>query len=81
LKEGLDVEYLITIINQAKCKNNGMYSHVRKKGFKDCPGVMLHGDHLSLEYLQEKTAVLDALLNTIERDILMKSGRFRSLNN
>jgi len=81
LKEGLDVEYLITIINQVRCKNNGMYSHVRKKGFKDCPGIMLHGDHLSLEYLQEKTAVLDTLLNTIEKDILLKSGRFRSLEN
>ena len=81
MKEGLDVEYLITLINQARCKNNGMFSHVRKKGFKDCSGTMLHGDHLSIEYLQEKTAVLGMLLDTIEKDILLKSGVFRSLNN
>ena len=81
MKEGIDTEYLITLINQIRCKNNGMFSHVRKKGFKDCAGIMLHGDHLSIEYLQEKTAVLDMLLDTIEKDILVKSGRFRSLNN
>lgn len=81
MKEGIDTEYLITLINQIRCKNNGMFSHVRKKGFKDCLGIMLHGDHLSIEYLQEKTAVLDMLLDTIEKDILLKSGRFRSLNN
>ncbi len=81
MKEGIDTEYLISMINQVRCKNNGMYSHVRKKGFKDCPGIMLHGDHLSLEYLQEKTAVLDALLDTIKNDILLKSGVLRKLQN
>jgi len=79
--EGIDTEYLISMISQVRCKNNGMYSHVRKKGFKDCSGIMLHGDHLSLEYLQEKTAVLDALLDTIEKDILLKSGVLRKLQN
>jgi len=81
LKEGIDTEYLITLINQVRCKNNGIYSHVRKKGFKDCLGTMLHGEHLSLEYLQEKTAVIDTLLDTIENDILLKSGRFRMMEN
>jgi len=81
LKEGIDTEYLITLINQVRCKNNGMHGHVRKNGFKDCSGTMLHGEHLSLEYLQEKTAVIDALLDTIEKDILLKSGRFRMMEN
>ena len=81
MKEGIDTEYLTSLINQVRCKNNGMYLHVRKKGFKDCPGTMLHGDHLSIEYLQEKTAVLDALLDTIQKDILLKSGVFRKLRN
>ena len=79
--EGIDTEYLITIINQVRCKNNGIKSHVNKKGFKDCPGIMLHGDHLSIEYLQEKTNVIDMLLDTIEKDILLKSGRLRTLEN
>lgn len=81
MKEGIDTEYLITIINQVRCKNNGIKSHVNKKGFKDCPGIMLHGDHLSFPYLQEKTNVIEQLLNTIEKDILLKSGRLRNLDN
>lgn len=79
--QGIDTEYLTSLISQVRCKNNGMYLHVRKKGFKDCSGTMLHGDHLSIEYLQEKTAVLDALLDTIQKDILLKSGMFRKLRN
>lgn len=79
--DGIDTEYLITLINQVRCKNNGIKSHVNKKGFLENPGVMVNGDHLSFEYLQEKTALIDALLNTIEKDILLKSGRLRMLNN
>ena len=81
MKDGIDTEYLVELIRQLRCKNNGIKSHVNKKGFVDNPGVMVNGDHLSFEYLQEKTAVIDALLNTIEKDILLKSGRFRSLEN
>jgi hypothetical protein len=81
MKDGIDTEYLITLIGQVRCKNNGIKSHVNKKGFKDCPGIMLHGDHLSISYLQEKTNVIEQLLNTIEKDILLKSGRFRTLEN
>ena len=81
MKEGIDTEYLITIINQVRCKNNGIKSHLNKKGFKDCPGIMIHGDHLSFSYLQEKTNVIDMLLDTIEKDILLKSGRLRTLEN
>ncbi len=79
--DGIDTEYLITLISQVRCKNNGIKSHVNKKGFLENPGVMVNGDHLSFEYLQEKTALIDALLNTIEKDILLKSGRLRMLNN
>ena len=81
LPEGIDTEYLSSMIKQVRCKNNGMYFHVRKKGFKDCLGTMLHGEHLSLEYLQEKTTVVNMLLDTIEKDILLKSGVFRKLKN
>jgi len=81
LKEGLDVEYLITLIAQARCKVNGMNQHLNKKGFKDCPGIMLHGDHLSIEYLQEKAKVFAMLLDTIEKDVLLKSGMYRKLDN
>jgi hypothetical protein len=79
--DGIDTEYLITLIGQVRCKNNGIKSHVNKKGFLENPGVMVNGDHLSFEYLQEKTALIDALLDTIEKDILLKSGRLRMLNN
>lgn len=81
MKEGIDTEYLITLIGQIRCKNNGIKSHVNKKGFLDNPGVMINGDHLSFEYLQEKTSVIDMLLSTIELDILMKSGTLRNLKN
>ena len=81
MQEGIDTEYLVTLIAQVRCKNNGIKSHVNKKGFVDNPGVMVNGDHLSFEYLQEKTAVIDMLLDTILKDILLKSGRFRSLEN
>jgi len=77
----IDTEYLITLINQVRCKNNGIKSHINKKGFLDNPGVMVNGDHLSFEYLQEKADLIDMLLNTIERDVLLKSGRLRKLEN
>lgn len=81
MKDGIDTEYLITLISQVRCKNNGIKSHVNKKGFLDNPGVMINGDHLSFEYLQEKAHMIDMLLDTIEKDVLMKSGRLRELNN
>lgn len=82
MKEGIDTEYLITLIGQIRCKNNGIKSHVTKKGFLHAGGgVMVNGDHLSFEYLQEKSNVIEALLDTIEKDILLKSGRFRSMKN
>ena len=80
-KDGIDTEYLVALIGQVRCKNNGIRSHVNKKAFLEQDGVMVNGDHLSFEYLREKSNVLDALLDTIEKDILMKSGRFRNLNN
>ena len=81
MKEGLDTEYLITLIAQARCKVNGMNQHLNKEGFKDCPGIMLHGDHLSLDYMREKAGVFTMLLDTIEKDVLEKSGMYRKLNN
>jgi len=81
MKEGIDTEYLITLVNQIRCKNNGIKSHVNKKGFLDNPGVMVNGEHLSFEYLQEKTLLIDALLDTIKKDILLKSGVLRTLQN
>lgn len=81
MKEGIDTEYLITLIGQIRCKNNGIKSHVNKKGFLEKSGVMFNGEHLSFEYLQEKTNVIDMLLDTILKDVLLKSGMFRSLKN
>jgi len=80
LKE-VDTEYLITLINQVRCKNNGIKSHINKKEFLEIKGMMINGQHFSFEYLREKSAVLDMLLDTIEKDILLKSGRFRKLLN
>lgn len=79
LKE-IDVEYLTTLLGQIKCKNNGLISHLAKDEFK-IDGMMVGKDHLSFEYLREKTKVIDMLLHTIEKEILLKSGRLRSLNN
>ena len=81
MSKEVDAEYLITLIGQVRCKNNGIKSHINKKGFLNNPGVMVNGDHLSFEYLQEKADVIDMLLDTIERDVLLRSGRFRKLPN
>jgi len=81
LKEGIDTEYLISMIAQARCKVNGMKNELNKKGFKECPGIMLHGDHFSLEYMREKVVVFAMMLDTIEKDVLLKSGRLRSMEN
>lgn len=81
MKEGLDTEYLISMIAQARCKVNGMKNELNKKGFKECPGIMLHGDHFSLEYMREKANVFAMMLDTIERDILLKSGMLRKFQN
>ncbi len=80
MKEGIDTEYLITLISQVRCKNNGIKQHLKKKEFQ-IPGMMVGEDHLSFEYLREKSNVIDMLLDTIEKDILLKSGQFRSLKN
>lgn len=77
----IDTEYLITLVQQIRCKNNGIKSHINKKEFLKINGVMVNGDHLSFEYLQEKANLIDMLLDTIERDVLLKSGRFRKLPN
>ena len=77
----IDAEYLITLVQQIRCKNNGITSHINKKGFLEVDGVMVNGDHLSFEYLQQKANMIDMLLDTIEMDVLLKSGRFRKLLN
>jgi len=81
MSKEIDAEYLITLIGQVRCKNNGIKSHINKKGFLNNPGVMVNGDHLSFEYLQEKADVIDMLLDTIERDVLLRSGRYGKLPN
>ncbi len=81
MSKEIDTEYLITLIGQVRCKNNGIKSHINKKGFLEVGGVMVKGEHLSFEYLQEKADVIDMLLDTIERDVLLRSGRFRKLPN
>lgn len=81
MKDGIDTEYLIELIRQARCKNNGIKSHINKKAFLEIDGMMINGEHFSFEYLREKVNVEDMLFDTIERDILLKSGRFRNLEN
>ena len=81
MKDGIDTEYLIELIRQAKCKNNGIKSHVNKKAFLKIDGIMINGEHFSFEYLREKVNIEDALLDTILKDILLKSGRLRKLEN
>jgi len=77
----IDAEYLITLVQQIRCKNNGIKTHINKKGFLEIDGIMVNGNHLSFEYLQQKANVIDMLLDTIERDVLLRSGRFRKLPN
>ena len=81
MPEGIDTEYLVTMIGQARCKVNGMKKELNKEGFKECPGIMLHGDYFSFDYMREKATVFAMLLDTIERDILLKSRTFRKLSN
>jgi len=77
----IDTEYLIAIINQTRCKINGINTHINKKKFLEINGIMINDEHFSFEYLREKTNVMNALLDTIEKNILLKSGRFRKLEN
>ena len=77
----IDTEYLDTLLNQLRCKNNGIISHINKKGFLKTDGIMINDEHFSFEYLREKSSLIDALINTIKNDILSKSGRFRKLEN
>ena len=44
-------------------------------------GSIIGEDHLSFEYLREKSGMIDMLLNTIQKDVLLKSGVFRKLSN
>lgn len=80
MADGIDTEYLVQLISQVKCKNNGIKSHLSKKAFQ-IDGMMVGEDHLSFEYLREKSQIIDMLLNTITKDILLKSGRLRTLEN
>ena len=43
--------------------------------------MMINGEHFSFEYMREKVNVVDMLFDTIEKDILLKSGRLRNLEN
>ena len=81
MKDGIDTEYLVELIRQTRCKLNGINSHINKKKFLEIDGTMINDEHFSFEYLREKTNVMNALLDTIEKDILLKSGRFRELKN
>ena len=81
MTEGIDTEYLDELLRQSKCKVNGIITHLQKEGFKDKDGTMIDGTHLSFEYLREKAFVLERLLTTIQMDILLKSGRLRSMEN
>ena len=77
----IDVEYLVEMIRQIRCKNNGIRCHLNKPGFLSLSGVMINDNHLSFEYLQEKSKMINMLLDTILKDILLKSRVFRKLNN
>ena len=77
----IDTEYLVTLLDQLRCKNNGITSHINKKEFLKINSIMINDEHLSFEYLREKSLLIDALINTIKKDILYKSGRFRTLDN
>jgi len=80
LKE-IDVTYLVEIICQIRCKNNGIKSHLSKEKFSKLDGVMINDTHLSFEYMREKSHMIDLLLDTIVKDILLKSRIYKLLNN
>ncbi len=80
LKE-IDVTYLIEIIRQIRCKNNGIKSHLNKQGFSKLDGVIINDTHLSFEYMREKSLMIDLLLDTIAKDILLKSRIYKLLEN
>jgi len=77
----IDTEYLDTLVDQIRCKNNGINSHINKKRFLEINGIMINDEHFSFEYLREKSLLIDALIDTIKKDILSKSGKFRKLEN
>jgi len=77
----IDTEYLVTLLDQIRCKNNGITSHINKKGFLLLDGIMISDEHFSFGYLREKSSLIDALIDTIKKDIMLKSGKFRKLEN
>lgn len=80
LKE-IDTTYLVEIIHQIRCKNNGIKSHLNKEKFSKLDGVMINDTHLSFEYMREKLCMIDLLLDTIAKDILLKSRIYKLLDN
>lgn len=81
MPDTIDREYLISLIKQIRCKNNGIKVHMNKKGFQTQSGFMFNGDHFSFEYVQDKTKNIDMLLDTIVTDVLLKSVFFKKLDN
>lgn len=77
----IDTEYLDTLLNQLRCKNNGINTHINKKAFLKTNEIMINNEHFSFEYLREKSYLIDALIDTIKKDIFLKSGKFRNLDN
>lgn len=79
-KDGIDIEYLISLLNQIKCKNNGIISHLEKKDF-EIDGIMIGESHLSFEYLREKSNIIDQLVETVKNDVLIRTIMARTFNN
>lgn len=65
----VDLGYLSHLLDQIKCKNNGIKSHLQKKDFKII-GMIVGESHLSFEYLREKSIAIDMILDTIKKDVL-----------
>jgi len=80
IPEEFDMEYLIHLLDQIKCKNNGIKTHLQKKDFQ-IPGLMIGESHLSFEYLRDKSEVIDLLVETIKKDALIKSIMSRTFTN
>jgi hypothetical protein len=83
LKEGIDTEYLVELCRQTRVNLTGLLQELNRVPPEPKGGrvLMFEGKTVSFDYLIEKANMAEKLLHTIEKDILLKSGRLRSLEN
>lgn len=62
-------EHLEHWLGEIEYALNGINNEINKDGYKEIAGEMIHGSHLSLEYLREKQTTIRRLLGMIREEM------------